>query len=123
MQKILIVGDDKASQDFLCHAVETIGFISLKATDGRTAWQILTDNPDIACLITETSAPGLTGEELTKMVRAHQALSDLPILMLLGVKEVLCQQALSALGVSQILPKPVGVPELTASLASLVASE
>mgnify|MGYP002625791289 CR=1 FL=1 len=51
------------------------------ASDGQEAWEnILAGRPDM--LITDLQMPRLTGLELARRVREHEATRDLPIVML-----------------------------------------
>ena len=80
-QRILVVDDDKSIVKVLQAYLIQAGFQVLTAYDGETALhQLRRERPDLVLL--DLMMPGRDGWEITRLVRADQALSALPIIIL-----------------------------------------
>ena len=79
--KILIVDDFSTMRRIIKNLLKDLGFSNTQeADDGSTALPMLKSN-DFDFLITDWNMPGMTGIDLLKAVRADEALSHLPVLM------------------------------------------
>ncbi len=66
--RVLVADDEPAARVMLGGAVAAMGHMVLTAEDGERAWQLCQDErPDI--LLLDGQMPGLSGVELTRMVR------------------------------------------------------
>ena len=112
MAKILIAEDEDKLIGVMARAVNSMGHTAIKSRNGRVAWDILCDNPDIELLITDVSMPEMDGEELAKRVRQDSNLSGIPILIMSGVIRAKDISNLLKVGATAFLPKPVSIKDL-----------
>ena len=112
MAKILIAEDERQLLAVMSKAVNSMGHIAIKSRNGRVAWDILCDNPDIELLITDVSMPEMDGKELVKRARQDSNLSDIPILIMSGVIRAKDISDLLKVGATAFLPKPVAIKDL-----------
>tara|TARA_R110002111_G_scaffold248271_1_gene311782 strand:+ start:177 stop:575 length:399 start_codon:yes stop_codon:yes gene_type:complete len=78
---ILIVDDFSTMRRIIKNLLRDIGFTNmLEADDGLTALPILKAG-GVDFLVTDWNMPGMQGIDLLKAVRADEALSTLPVLM------------------------------------------
>jgi uncharacterized protein (TIGR02266 family) len=87
--------------------------------DGASAWNRLVRAPAVDLLITDVFMPVLTGVDLIERVRAEPTLEHLPVVVISsgGAKE---RAALTALGVTLFLQKPVKYPDLADTVRFLI---
>lgn len=105
--KVLIAEDDKIAITMISSIVESVGYSAIRSSDGKRAWEVLQDNPDISLLITDIQMPNMDGKELIKTVRAHDAFQKLPIFILSGAVKPNEVNDLLMLGATKFLPKPI----------------
>lgn len=113
---ILIVDDVKLSREIISHFLKQVGFENLHfAVDGLDALKkvdIL--NPDM--LILDIFMPNMDGFEVCKWIRAEDKFKDMPIMINTAMAETENRAKAFAVGVSDLLPKPVTPFELTAKV-------
>ncbi|PCJ19083.1 MAG: response regulator [Candidatus Cloacimonadota bacterium] len=107
MHKILIVDDEEAARIMTCKMVERMGYIGFKTSDAQRAWEILEDNSDISCVITDRMMPDITGDELAQKLRDSERFSEIPIIMVSAYVTVKDTAQLLESGISAIIPKPL----------------
>jgi CheY-like chemotaxis protein len=112
MHKILIVDDEEAARIMTCKMVERMGYIGIKTSDAQRAWDILEDNQDISCIITDRMMPEVTGEELAQKVRESEKFGEIPIIMVSAYVTVKDTSQLLDSGISAIIPKPLSKSSL-----------
>ncbi|MCP4713894.1 MAG: response regulator [Deltaproteobacteria bacterium] len=112
MAKILIVDDEKNIAGIFQKAVESMGHIAIKSRNGRIAWDVLSDNPEIKLLITDFAMPEMDGEELIGLIRKDNYISGIPILIVSGVMRAKDISNLLKEGATAFLPKPVIMKDL-----------
>ncbi|WP_449280214.1 chemotaxis response regulator CheY [Litoribrevibacter euphylliae] len=79
--KILIVDDFSTMRRIIKNLLKDLGFTNTQeADDGSTALPMLKTG-DFDFLITDWNMPGMTGIDLLRAVRADDALSHMPVLM------------------------------------------
>lgn len=104
--KILVVDDFVTMRNITRTFLGELGFTSIEeADDGLSALPLL-EAQSFDFLITDWNMPGMTGLDLTKAVRAHAELAELPILMV--TSEARRDQILAAAeaGVNGYIVKP-----------------
>ena len=112
MQKVLIAEDDPTSQRLVATVVEQFGFSAIKCVNGRQAWEVLSNNPEICLVITDFMMPEMDGRDLVRLIRGHENFRQLPVIIVsavVGIKDI---SDLLDLGASRFLPKPMVVDEL-----------
>ena len=80
--KFLVVDDSPTMRRIVCNALREIGYETLvEAEDGQDALEKL--NADaFEFVITDWNMPNMNGLDLTKTIRSHDSLSEIPILMI-----------------------------------------
>ena len=112
MAKILIAEDERQLLEVMSRTVNLMGHSVIKSRNGRVAWEILCDNPDIELLITDVSMPEMDGPELVTRIRQDRNLSDIPILIMSGVIRARDISNLLKVGATAFLPKPLSIKDL-----------
>ena len=77
--RILLAEDSTFYRNLLSSYLEAAGFEVVAAEDGQQAWEKLQTEP-FDLLITDIEMPNMDGFELTKQVRANDALKEMPII-------------------------------------------
>ena len=78
--KILVADDSNATRHFIRNVLSSHLYQIHEAADGEEALRILQEQPDFDLLITDHSMPGISGFELTKVLRQKLKRHDLCIL-------------------------------------------
>lgn len=113
MAKVLICEDSLTDRKIIASALEALGHFCVHCSDGKTAWKILQDNPDIALVITDILMPEMDGGQLIRAMRAHEQLARTPVIIISGVLRLDEIDHLLQLGASRFLPKPISSSELS----------
>ena len=80
--RLLIVEDDREIRTLYRLELSTLYDI-VEAPDGYAAWRLFeTEQPDIVLM--DLGVPGINGMDLTEKIRAHEKLSDTPIIIITG---------------------------------------
>ncbi|GID29598.1 response regulator [Paractinoplanes brasiliensis] len=83
MPVVLIAEDDEDIALILTRLLKRAGYTVLHAPDGQRAFELAVANrPDV--LLTDLGMPRMDGLELTRAIREHAELGDMPIVMLSG---------------------------------------
>lgn len=88
--KFLVVDDSVTMRRIVANSLKNLGYTEfIEAVDGQDALNKLSEDDSINFVITDWNMPVLTGLELTKAIRSHATLSEIPILMVTtrGIKE------------------------------------
>jgi CheY-like chemotaxis protein len=110
--KVLIAEDDTVSRTVLKRTVEKSGHECLVAKDGREAWEIYKDTPDVDAIVSDRMMPNMDGLELCRRVRGHDrpGYTFFVFVTALGGKEKLLE-GLRA-GADEYLTKPLDGEQL-----------
>ena len=79
--RILVVEDSLTVRELQRSILETAGYQVTTAPDGRAALDALERDPEISLVVTDLEMPELGGLELTRAIRADQARSALPVVI------------------------------------------
>lgn len=112
MAKLLIAEDEECLLNLFSRAVESLGHTVIRCSNGRLAWEVLCDNPDIQLLILDVVMPGMNGQELIARVHQDQRFAGMPILIVSGVIRAKDIAHLLEVGATCFMPKPVDIHEL-----------
>ncbi|MEP7003917.1 MAG: response regulator transcription factor [Chloroflexota bacterium] len=116
MTSVLIVDDDRAMVGMVASLLGSEGYDLITAYDGETAVRRHAEElPDLVIL--DRGLPKMTGDEVTRRIRAT---SQTPILMLTGEKGEEERVKLLDLGADDYLEKPFGRKELLARVRALL---
>jgi len=120
MKKILIAEDDKLSRQLLAESLERSGYTAIQCSNGRRAWETLSDNHDIVLLVTDMAMPDMDGRQLVQAIRGNQKFASLPVILISGVVGLSDVASLLELGSTRFLPKPVTLNDLEDCVASFL---
>ncbi len=110
--KVLVIDDEPPIRKLLRMGLSTQGYEILEASNGKTALELLAQNP--ALIILDLGLPDIQGHELLRTIRARNEAVPIVVLSSRG-DEVGKVQALD-LGADDYLTKPFGMDELLARL-------
>jgi len=116
---VLAADDDEDILELITFRLERSGYMVLQARDGEEAWNVAQARlPDLAVL--DVMMPKLDGFELTRRLRANEATSRLPIILLTArAQDADVQQGFDA-GADDYLRKPFSPQELRARVQAIL---
>ncbi|HEB89992.1 MAG TPA: response regulator [Deltaproteobacteria bacterium] len=120
MARILIAEDDATTRLQMVRLARKMGHEVLQSSNGRRAWELLEDNPDVQLLVTDVVMPEMDGTALISKLRGDARFGDLPILIVshhVGVKDV---ARFLDNGATAFLRKPLEQKELADYIARYV---
>jgi len=118
-QKILFVDDEEQIRRLLSSFLTRRGYLVKTAVDGQEALEMLeAETPDL--VITDVNMPNVDGVELTRRLRAHPRLSQMPVIMLSAKVQTDEILAGYAEGADEYVPKPIEMRILAAKVESLL---
>ncbi|CAO3405279.1 response regulator [Azospirillum palustre] len=103
--RILLVEDDALVRMANAAVLDEAGLMVSEAASGEEALALLEADEDIGVLVTDFAMPGMTGADLTRLVRHHRP--GLPVLIVTGYAEKAVLQDLGREPGIRILSKPI----------------
>jgi CheY-like chemotaxis protein len=117
--RVLIVEDDRAQALFAEGVLNGAGIEALVASEPREVMDIMTrTRPDLVLM--DLHMPGMSGTELTAMIRQHEAFLHTPIVFLTGDPDPDKQFEVLEMGADDLLQKPIRPRHLVAAIESRV---
>ncbi|MBF0563087.1 MAG: response regulator, partial [Alphaproteobacteria bacterium] len=104
-KKILSVDDSASVRQMVTFALETAGYQTAQAGDGKEALAVLKTTP-VDMIVTDLNMPKLDGLGLIRRIRSTPALKFLPIIILTTVSEEKMKQEGRAAGATGWVVKP-----------------
>lgn len=116
---VLVADDDVDIRALVAFRLERFGYEVLQAADGEEALRLaLERNPDLAVL--DVMMPKLTGYEVTRRIRATEATSRMPVILLTArVQEADVTEGFEA-GADDYIRKPFSPQELGARVQAIL---
>jgi DNA-binding response OmpR family regulator len=116
---VLAADDDEDILELITFRLERSGYTVVQARDGEEAWNLArTQEPDLAVL--DVMMPKIDGFELTRRLRAHEATSRMPIILLTArAQDADVQEGFDA-GADDYLRKPFSPQELRARVQAIL---
>lgn len=111
-KRVLVVDDDVRTARLLARLLGEDGFEVELATDGAAAIARLSRSPLPDALVTDLRMPHADGVAVARYARSRNP--RIPIFIVTGYPELLTR--LDDLIATQIFPKPLAYPELTAAM-------
>jgi DNA-binding NtrC family response regulator len=109
--RILIADDDADMRDLLQEVLEDAGYDTLVAVDGRVALaQVEVGREMLDLVITDVRMPGVTGDQLLRVVRERRA--EAPVIVITAFGSVEQAVEMVKAGAFQYLTKPFDPPDL-----------
>jgi len=88
--KFLIVDDSLTMRRIVINSLKNLGYDQfVEACDGKEGYEKLINDSSLNFVITDWNMPVFSGLELTKAIRSHNDVKNIPILMVTtrGIKE------------------------------------
>jgi DNA-binding response OmpR family regulator len=116
---VLAADDDEDILELVTFRLERSGYTVVQARDGEEAWNLAqAKRPDLAVL--DVMMPKLDGFELTRRLRANEATSRMPIILLTArAQDADVQQGFDA-GADDYIRKPFSPQELRARVQAIL---
>lgn len=110
--KILVIDDEPPIRKLLRMGLSTQGYEILDAPNGKTALELMSDNPDLVIL--DLGLPDIQGHELLRVIRARN--DSVPIVVLSSRGDEAGKVQALDLGADDYVTKPFGMDELLARI-------
>lgn len=112
--RILIVEDDVALNDWLCYELESDGYEIISVTDGLAGLTRAADRPDLILL--DVNLPGMNGFQVSQTLQGHPDTAHIPIIFLTARATLEDRLTGFETGGADYLTKPFKMAELKARL-------
>ena len=110
--KVLVIDDEPPIRKLLKMGLSTQGYQILEATNGKTALELLAQDPDL--IILDLGLPDIQGHELLRTIRSRN--ESVPIVVLSSRGDEAGKVQALDLGADDYLTKPFGMEELLARM-------
>jgi CheY-like chemotaxis protein len=118
-ERILLVEDDAYLVEAEKKMLEELGYHVTALTSSVEAFEIfqkLSDRFDI--IIADYAMPKMTGLQLIRKIRSISP--DIPVIICTGYSKVIQQQKITALGIGEIIMKPIELAYIANSIRRLL---
>ena len=113
---ILIVDDDEAVRETAVMLVESLGYRTESAANGKDALRLAIDD-DIDAVLTDVMMPGMNGFQLAQRIRAVKP--AMPVICVTGYSNVIDDRSSCDI----VLKKPYHTATIARTLAKMLASD
>jgi DNA-binding response OmpR family regulator len=114
--KVLVAEDDEHTRNGLVEILETEGYETITARDGKEAVELFSkERPDFVCL--DIMMPGTSGYDVCKAIRAVDA--AVPLIFISAKSEEIDKVLGLELGADDFIVKPFGVKEVVARIRAI----
>src|SRR5215471_5091111 len=118
-KKILVADDETVNLDFFEVMLSKLGFVVEKSENGHeTLEKVKKFHPDL--IILDNIMPGLTGREVTKILKNDPNNKDISIIMLSALDDVKDKVAGFEAGVDDYITKPFNFTEVLARINAVL---
>ena len=116
---VLVADDDEDIRALVSFRLEKAGYAVVQAANGEEALELARERtPDLAVL--DVMMPRLTGDEVTRRIRADEATSGIPVILLTArVQEEDVARGFEA-GADDYIKKPFSPQELRARVQAIL---
>jgi len=117
--RILIVEDDPDIAQLVARYLDKAGFTTERVTSGREALQTITERPpDLVVL--DLMLPHMDGLEVCRLLRAHDATSGIPVIMLTAKAEEVDRIVGLEFGADDYVTKPFSPREMLLRIKAIL---
>jgi len=118
-KKILVADDETVNLDFFEVMLSKLGFVVEKSDNGiETLEKVKKFQPDL--IILDNIMPGMTGREITKILKNDPNFKDISIIMLSALDDVKDKVAGFEAGVDDYITKPFNFSEVLARINAVL---
>ena len=116
---ILIVEDNQANKLFFNDLLERQGYDTLLTSDGEMAIELTRRHkPDL--ILMDIQLPGLSGLDVTKMLKADGELKGIPVIAVTAFAMKGDEQKIRQAGCDGFVPKPISIPRLLEAITGFI---
>ena len=116
---ILVADDEEDLRELVAYRLTRSGYEVIAAVDGQEAWQLARERvPDL--MVLDVMMPRLDGYELTRRVRAEEALRSVPVILLTARSQESDVSRGFEVGADDYLKKPFSPDELVARVRAVL---
>lgn len=112
--KILFVEDEDSVRTFGVRALKKKGYTVIGCNSAENALDYIDKDPDFNMLITDMVMPGMTGAQLTKIIK--ERLPQIKVILASGYSEEIVRQELDNFDDFDFITKPYSLGDLTAKV-------
>lgn len=113
---ILIVEDNELNMRLFTDLLQAHGYDTVQSLDGKDAIDLTREKkPDL--IIMDIQLPGLSGIEITKLLKAEDDLKDIPVIAVTAFAMKGDEERIMEAGFSSYVAKPVSVPSFLDNVA------
>lgn len=110
-QKILYADDQPDMHKIISYTLSSQGYDVIHAEDGLEAWEkVQSERPELILL--DYKMPKLTGDEVTKRIKADSRLCKIPVILMTASIESLAEEFLESTQADDYMFKPFDNKEL-----------
>ena len=114
-ETILFIDDEEMIVDVSREMLERLGYKVFTETDPVKAIEMFKEGPDkFDLVITDKTMPHMTGFDVVRAIKNIRA--DVPVLICSGYQEIGDMEKLTALGISQLITKPIRISSLSKAI-------
>ena len=118
-KKILLADDETVNLDFFDVMLSKLGFVVEKTDNGiETVEKVKKFHPDLILL--DNIMPGMTGKEVTKVLKTDPNFRDISIIMISALDDVKDKVACFEAGVDDYITKPFNFSEVLARINAVL---
>jgi len=120
-ERILVIDDEVVVGRFAQLTLESLNYAVTLSLDPIAAMELFRTDPDaFDIVLTDLTMPGMRGDRVAEIV--HGLRPDLPIVLITGYRGALLSEQAAALGIVEVLTKPVLRAEIAACMHRSLAS-
>ncbi len=112
---VLVVDDEEIMRNALKRVLENENFNVMVAEDGFALSKVL-ESTTLDLILLDVNLPWVDGFELCHLVKSHEALNQVPVIMVSGRKATEDVQKAMAMGANDFISKPFDVDYLLNSI-------
>lgn len=118
---VLVVDDDETMRKALVRLFELEGYNVISAADGTQLEKVFSkDSVDL--IILDIGLPWVNGLELTRVLKNHEDLKDIPVVLISGLGSKKDSEEGLNLGAEAYIKKPFDVDMLKSTVKNLISS-
>ncbi len=118
---ILVADDEPAILRLVTAIINKEGYSVMPARDGREAYKILQDNPNLTAAIFDVTMPHITGPELVRYMKKEQRLMTIPVMIMTAEQDSKLSADSFDAGAVVFLPKPFTPEQLQLMLHTMLS--
>jgi len=119
-ERILLTDDEPPLTKALRHILLRMGYNVTVSNEARETLKLFREHPDnYDVIISDLTMPEMNGLELARQLRLIRP--EVPVILLSGYNSGITEENLRQAGISELLEKPINVPNLAVALQRTIA--